>query len=103
MASGLDLVVTTDSGTATIQLRGELDLATVGSLLACVAQLDTTTRTVRLDVFDLGFLDSMGLSCLLGLHQQLDLDLKVLEIVNLDGQPLRVLEMTGLKEQLQLG
>lgn len=100
MTPSLELRTSFDDGAATIELRGALDLETVGSLLSCVGQLGTGIRLVRLDLAGLEFIDSLGISGLVAMHRQLELDLWALELVNLQGQPLRVLEMAGLLSQL---
>jgi anti-sigma B factor antagonist len=65
-------VLTTTSGTtATLTLRGELDMATVPSVEEALAALGDAPRRVVVDLRDLRFLDSMGLELFIALDARL--------------------------------
>ena len=93
----LEIVAVRTSGIATVALRGELDVATAGAVESHLDGL-ADDRTIRLDLADLTFVDSSGISMLLQLHRRLGVQLRSLELVNVQGQPRMVLEMTGFSE-----
>ena len=79
-----------------IELRGELDMASAGTLEAELQRLDGD-KPIALDLTELDFMDSAGLSLLLrtaaaGMH---------FEHVNRgSGQPARLLDLSGVDKQL---
>jgi len=97
----LELVSSASDGTVTVMLRGELDLASAGTLeeRLIAAEQDGPSR-ILLDISGLTFIDSSGLRVLLladgrareGKH----------ELVLTEGTDAvqRVLEMTGARELL---
>ena len=64
-ASRLALDISSEDGTALVQARGELDLATSEQLQAVLAKLGQEERGITLAMQEVTFMDSSGLSLLL--------------------------------------
>ena len=88
--------------TTVVHVAGELDGATVGQLTDCVRSVEPGSTTVILDMYGVTFMDSMGIGALVGLHKDLDAAARLLQLRNVRGHPLRVLEMTELDLVLHL-
>jgi anti-sigma B factor antagonist len=66
------LSVDADARTATIAVRGDLDLASAPELsAACKKALEQSPEMLRIDLGDLTFLDSSGISVLVQAHRDL--------------------------------
>lgn len=52
-------------GLTVIKVSGEIDLATVSKLRSALAALDGTTTPVVIDLTEVGFMDSTGLSAII--------------------------------------
>jgi anti-sigma B factor antagonist len=97
----IDVTSTNEGRTQIFVLHGSLDLATSPSLRA--ALLDATQRDggqVVVDLTQLEFLDSTGLSALIGAHKRALENDSSLRLVVKEGQILRLLRITGLLEVL---
>jgi anti-anti-sigma factor len=80
-------------------VHGDVDLATAPQLRTALAELAPGTGTVIIDLSDVAFLDSSGLSVLVEFHQQLDKDgARGLRLVVTRPTTSRLLEVTGLIE-----
>lgn len=88
-----------------LAVSGELDLATVAGLRACLNDHmgDPLPRTVVVDLTDCPFMDSAGLACLVELWQRLDGSGRgQLILCGLDGSVRRLLDVAGLADRLRL-
>ena len=87
--------------TSVIVLSGELDLASSPGLEHEVARvIDSDSKQIVIDLRDLGFMDSTGLSTLLKAHQRAGEAGKRLGLVRGPAQVQRLLSLTGVDEQL---
>jgi anti-anti-sigma factor len=80
--------------TSVIEVRGEVDLATVEQLRAMIGS--TIARRVVVDLEGCEFVDSTGIATILLSARELAKEGRALEVERPSGQVLRVLEMTGL-------
>jgi len=96
--------VSRERDTASIRTIGELDLATVPSLAAQVAQLrQSGCRHITFDLSDLIFIDSTGLRLLLGLHADSRQDGFTMALVPGPPAVQRLFELTGTRNDLPFG
>jgi anti-sigma B factor antagonist len=97
---GMDVAVTTGATHVVVHLEGELDLATAPALAEALNGLDASGGPVVVDLTDVGFLDSSGLSTLLQARQRLADDGRGAELRLVVTRPsiLRVLDVTGLAD-----
>jgi anti-sigma B factor antagonist len=73
VTNNLRVVGTLDEGIARLRVSGDVDLATAQTVRAAVCEaLDAGAREIELDLGDVRFLDSTGLSVLL--HAARDVD-----------------------------
>jgi anti-sigma B factor antagonist len=86
----------------TLTLAGELDLASVGTLRACLEQLDPSFHEIDLDLAALTFLDSTGLATLVTVKHQLDERGGQLVVRNPPTNVQRVLEVSGVDKVLRV-
>lgn len=103
-ASELDWRVTAiESGdAAVIRARGELDIATAPELDAAVRALDASVRRLELDLHQLTFMDSSGITLLLVHTRRAAAAGVVLTIVPPPPLVARVLGMAGVTRLLPL-
>jgi anti-anti-sigma factor len=90
-------------GTSVISVSGELDLASSPALeeeLERVAQSET--QLVVVDLRNLEFMDSTGLSVLVRAHQRAEENGRRLGLVNGSQQVQRLLTLTGVADRLTL-
>ena len=82
-------------------LTGELDVATSGDL---DERLSTSApaSTVRVDLSGISFIDSSGLRILLEQHQRFEAAGGSLRLVNVSTPAMRLLEMAGLQDHLDV-
>jgi anti-anti-sigma factor len=93
--------VSRDGEGARVRLFGALDLATVSTLDAQIAELrDANVRRVLLDLSSLGFMDSTGLRCILELDSEARQDGFSLLLAPGPAAVQRVFEITGTTEHL---
>jgi anti-anti-sigma factor len=88
---------------AVIVVRGELDLATSPELEQQLEQVwGSGTELLVLDLRELEFMDSTGLSIIVKAHQRLTEAGRKLSLVRGSQQVQRLLDLTGVSERLQL-
>lgn len=87
-----------------VQASGELDLQTAPQLREHITGLVVTRSRPRviLDLAGLRFCDSTGLGVLIALHKRLHAATGALVLAGLTGQPLQLLNRTGLDQRLVL-
>jgi anti-sigma B factor antagonist len=93
--------VSSEGTKAVLYLRGELDVSSSAALEEELARIDGSTLIV-LDLTDLEFIDSTGLGVLVKAHQRVRDEGTRLVVVHDGGQVKRLLELTGLDQQLEL-
>jgi anti-sigma B factor antagonist len=96
----LTVEIRPDSGAVTLLLEGELDLASVSTLRACLEQLDGSYHEVAVDLAGLSFVDSTGLATLITTKHQLDERGGRLVLRNPQDAVRRVLEVSGVDKVL---
>jgi anti-anti-sigma factor len=80
--------------------RGEVDMATVGALRAAIERAVCAGRDVWLDLSDVDFMDSTGLTALVAGHQALDGRHRFTVICPVEGAVRRALDVSGLDQVL---
>ena len=96
-----DVHVDLDTGITTLHLRGDLD---TGSSTQLWRQLDgfEPTRTVTMDLTDVGFVDSSGIGCLFKLYRRVaDAD-GILVATGASPALRHVMEMAGLNRVIAI-
>jgi stage II sporulation protein AA (anti-sigma F factor antagonist) len=89
--------------TALVVVSGELDVASGPTLEQELAKADASdAQLVILDLRDLEFIDSTGLSILIKAHQQAEASGRRFAVVRGRSQVQRLLGLTGLEERLTL-
>lgn len=100
----MDLSVATrqDNGVATLAIAGELDLASGDVLARAISQAASAggTHTVIVDLSELRFLDSSGISILLKGRREADSAGIAYRITGATGMVRQVLSLTGVLEHL---
>ena len=86
---------------AVLQLTGELDVSSSTVLEEELGRLEDVP-TIVLDLSQLEFVDSTGLGVLVKTHQRLREQDRRLAVIQGGGQVRRLLELTGLDQQLTL-
>lgn len=82
-------------------LAGEIDVANVTDVRGCVDHaIASTTGTVSIDMFDVSYLDSVGLNMLLTARDQLRFAHRRLLITRASDQILRLFEICGVTAHL---
>jgi anti-sigma B factor antagonist len=95
--------VRTEGRAAIIAVRGELDLASSPALEEQLEQLRLSdTKLLVIDLRELEFMDSTGLSIIVSAHQKLADEGRELSLVRGPPQVQRLLDLTGVAERLQL-
>jgi anti-sigma B factor antagonist len=95
--------VRTEGHAAVIVVRGELDLASSPALEEQLEQLwGSETKLLVIDLRELEFMDSTGLSIIVNAHQRLAEDGRELSLVRGPQQVQRLLDLTGVAERLRL-
>lgn len=86
-----------------LAVSGELDLAAAGSLEEELERaLTSGSGPIIIDLKDLDFIDSTGLSVLVRAHQRAEESGRQLGLVNPGAQVDRLLSLTGLADRLAL-
>ena len=103
MQSHFRLEVTSDDQTTLVTIAGELDLASSPALDEELQRLasDGGGRVV-IDLRELDFMDSTGLSTLVRAHGRLEQAGRPLGVVRGTPQVQRLLELTGVADRLEL-
>jgi anti-anti-sigma factor len=95
--------VRTEGAAAVIVVRGELDLATSPELEQQLEQVwGSDTQVLIIDLRELEFMDSTGLSIIVKAHQRLSEAGRKLSLVRGSQQVQRLLDLTGVSERLRL-
>jgi anti-sigma B factor antagonist len=95
----LTIRLTEDESCCTLALAGELDLANARTLTKALEQAEAGTGPVRIDLTELEFLDSTGISLLVAAHRKLGDDR--LSLLPSEANAVRrVLALTGLDAEL---
>jgi anti-anti-sigma factor len=93
----------TEAGARVLAVGGELDLAAASSLEAALSEaLGSGSKLIVVDLRELEFIDSTGLSVLVRAHQQAQDSGVELGLVNPGAQVERLLSLTGLADRLTL-
>jgi anti-sigma B factor antagonist len=101
MIGELQLAVERQEGVAVIRAAGELDVATTADLRAVVAEHMSRHHAIVIDLRELDFIDSAGISCLVAAHRRAGDESAHVGVV--PGEAVdRVLELTGLEGELTL-
>jgi anti-anti-sigma factor len=93
----------TSTHAAVLVVSGELDLASSSALEEQLAQAEQAgVQLVIVDLRELEFIDSTGLSVLIKAHQQAEASGRRFAVVKGPSQVQRLLGLTGLEERLTL-
>lgn len=103
MESSFRVDVRSQNRTAVVAVSGELDVASGPALEQELAKAKASdAQLVILDLRDLEFIDSTGLSILIKAHQQAEESGRRFAVVRGRAQVQRLLGLTGLEERLTL-
>jgi anti-anti-sigma factor len=92
-----------EDGRVVLAVAGEIDLATAPALKAALARAEAADAAeVWIDLRETGFMDSSGLSALVGAHQRLGKSGRRLWVICPPGPPRRAIEISGLDTVLRL-
>jgi len=95
----IDLRKTEDDRFSLFTLRGSLDLATAPSVRAALIEaLDEDARGLVVDLSQVDFLDSTGLSALIGARKRATERSGEIRLIAQEGRILRLLRITGLAD-----
>ena len=94
--ASLEIEVVPEDGTVTLVLRGELDMATVGTLRSCLDATDGAFRRVTLDLRHLRFMDSSGIGALAEANRRFAREGRELVLRSPRGLVADVVEIAGL-------
>ena len=98
----LDIDVIGDGADLVIKLDGELDMASAGTLRACLESIDARCRRVILDLANLRYMDSSGIGVVVEAYQRLQPDLRGLVLRSPQRTVQRVLELSGLGSVMKI-
>ena len=96
------ITITHVDGVASIRVAGELDVATAPDLRACLLDAIATTRTVVVDLTDLGFIDSTGIGVLIGAAKRLAAEGGEIRLQGVRPKTMRVFEITGVARMIAI-
>ena len=103
MQNDFRVEVRTEGKAAVVVVRGELDLATSPELEEQLQRIwDVGSGQLVIDLRELEFMDSTGLSIIVKAHQRLSDEGRQLTLVRGSQQVQRLLDLTGVSERLQL-
>ncbi|HEX8974892.1 MAG TPA: STAS domain-containing protein [Solirubrobacteraceae bacterium] len=103
MHSDFRVEVRTEGRAAIVVVRGELDLATSPELEESLRRIwDAGNEQLVIDLRELEFMDSTGLSIIVKAHQRLSEEGRRLSLVRGSQQVQRLLDLTGVSERLEL-
>jgi anti-sigma B factor antagonist len=97
-----EVTVQRSSGTAVVQVAGELDLASAPTLADMLRDLEPPCDRVILDLSRLTFIDSTGLRLAIAEHRRAELDGFDFVVAGATAPILRVLRVTGLDVALPM-
>ena len=101
MRETLTILIADEYGNRVLHVGGELDTATAPKLAAALANLDGEGN-VRVELWDLSFIDSSGFSVLVATHQRLENEGRKLFISGMPPAGLRAMQVSGLDQVLRL-
>lgn len=82
-----------------VGLVGEFDLSAVESFRSCVERaVDCTGGAIVVDLADLTFIDSTGISALLAMRRRLHAEGRELRVANVSTPAARIFDLTGLTD-----
>jgi anti-sigma B factor antagonist len=98
----IDTQVVPGQGAATIEVTGEIDATSAVQVARAIHELANRAGVSELivDLEAVSFIDSTGVSVLLGCHDELERDGTRLTISAVSPRVLKVLDITGLSELL---
>ena len=100
----IEVALTREGDDATIRVSGEVDLATSPKLRdACLRAITESAGPVTIDLGEVTFLDSSGISVLVQAHQRLGAEGRVIRIDPVSAPVRRVIEISGLAATFALG
>lgn len=102
MNAEFQVEVRREGSAALIAISGELDLASGPRLEEALAELDPEVQLVVVDLRQLEFMDSTGLSIIVRAHQRLAGEERELSLVRGSPQVQRLLDLTGVAERVRL-
>lgn len=103
MHSDFRVEVRTEGGAAIVAVSGELDLASSPELEQQLEQVfKGDPEQLVIDLRGLEFMDSTGLSIIVGAHQRLAEDGRALSLVRGSAQVQRLLDLTGVADRLRM-
>ena len=103
MTSTFSVDVLSENGSPMLRISGELDLASSPKLEEALERATATSPSlIIIDLRDLDFMDSTGLSVLIHAHQQAQQSGHRLGIVNGSQQIRRLLSLTGVADRLMV-
>jgi anti-anti-sigma factor len=94
----LEIEVIPDGAAVICHLTGELDMATVDTLKACVDSVDNGFGTIVLELSALKFLDSTGIGYFVRVHKDLAPQFRRLELRGASSHVRHVLELSGVTQ-----
>jgi anti-sigma B factor antagonist len=101
LEDGFRFELRSEPGRTVLTVFGELDLASCSQLAETLTQL-ADRETLVIDLRQLGFIDSTGISLLVRTHRSCQEAGHRLVLVDGGGQVHRLLELTGLVDSLDL-
>jgi anti-sigma B factor antagonist len=98
----LQVAVQRSSATAVVSVAGELDLASVPELAELLRDLEPPFDRVVLDLSELAFMDSTGLTLAITEHRRAEMDGFEFLLAGASGPVLRALRLAGLDAKLKM-
>jgi anti-anti-sigma factor len=98
---GLALGLQRNDGALLVQVRGEIDMANAEFFADQLRRLQADAQVV-VDLAELEFIDSMGLTHLLAAQRREDGEPPRLRLRNLRGQPAQIVKLTRLDQLLAI-
>jgi anti-anti-sigma factor len=99
---GFEVLKEQDGARVVVAASGEVDMATVGGLRAELEQAVASGAEVWVDLTDVDFIDSTGLSALVIAHRAMSDGTRRFAVICPDGPARRALEVCGLGELLHV-
>jgi anti-sigma B factor antagonist len=100
--TGIDGALHITTSTSGLQLSGEIDAHSASELARHLDPLPATAGDVVVDLSGVGFVDSSGLRVLIEAHQRAHADSRRLVLSGTTRPVLRLLQITGLMEYLNV-
>jgi|HubBroStandDraft_1064217.scaffolds.fasta_scaffold1090534_1 anti-sigma B factor antagonist len=97
----LSIVIHVDGPDRCVRLAGELDLSSAPALSSCLSDLAEAGH-IAVDLTDLSFMSSSGISVLIGAYKQRVTSGRTISLRNPQGTVARVLMLTGVDQVLTI-